>query len=83
MNSLSRILPRGVEIVNPAPAVARQTLRVLSENNLLNDGSSLSKVSFYSSASMEILKFLAEKLGVISNHGPAVNFTGGVKLCCR
>ena len=83
MNSLSRILPIGVEIVNPAPAVARQTLRVLSENNLLNDGSSLSKVSFYSSASVEILKFLAEKLGVISNHGPVVNFTGGVKLCCR
>lgn len=81
MSSLNRILPKGVEIVDPAPAVARQTLRVLSEYNLLNNGISQGKLAFYSSASVEVLKLLAEKLGIISDHEQAVAFTGSVKPC--
>jgi glutamate racemase len=81
MSSLRGILPKGVEIVDPAPAVARQTLRVLSEYNLLNNGSSQGKLAFYSSASVEVLKLLAEKLGIIPDHEQEVDFTGSVKPC--
>jgi len=59
---LENILPPGVTIIDPAPAVARQTKRVMETNGLLcNKYDSMSTIiNFYSSSSTDILKNMAE-----------------------
>lgn len=54
---LHKILPAHVEIVDPAPAVARQTLKVLEEKSLMgpNYGSSPS-LELYTSGRIELLE---------------------------
>lgn len=53
---LQAALPENVAIIDPAPAVARQTERVLSEKHLLADKSQKGKTVYYTSGSGENLR---------------------------
>jgi len=58
-HSLIRLLPSRVQIIDPAPAVAKQTSRVLTEKEHLGDKSNKNNYfTFYSSGSTQILKYL-------------------------
>lgn len=58
---LEKIIPESITIIDPAPAVARQTEKVLKENGLLSTTKNSSSIELYSSGSTEILKNLIEK----------------------
>ncbi|RPH33939.1 MAG: glutamate racemase [Bacteroidales bacterium] len=60
---LEKILPPNVEIIDPSPAVAKQVLKVLVENQMLLDNSVDSTYhTFYSSGSTDVLKVLVSKI---------------------
>ena len=60
---LKKILPNNIEIVDPAPAVAKQTERILIEKNLMNtDNKDSVFYQFYSSGNIDILKYLVESI---------------------
>ncbi|QKG79002.1 glutamate racemase [Tenuifilum thalassicum] len=57
--TLKKIIPDTINIVNPAPAVAAQAYRVAKSNNLLcNQLSTQTRIDFYSSAKLDIIKQL-------------------------
>jgi glutamate racemase len=58
---LKELLPPNVVIVNPAPAVAQQTVRMIEQMGNPT-GSNVFSVNFYSSGGIEILKELVELL---------------------
>lgn len=62
---LKSILPPGVSIIDSGEAVARQTKKVLEENNLQNSGLAQTKHRFYTNVDPKVLKDLteAEKFG--------------------
>lgn len=70
--TLKQILPKKVEIVNPAPAVAKQTLRIQEElfmektNEPSNSEITEKFVKFYSSGNTEILEKLVAEIEVNS-----------------
>lgn len=54
---LKKILPSGVDIIDPAPAVAKQTLKILQEGQLLNERTHTPPTfQFYSSDNISVLK---------------------------
>lgn len=60
---LETILPDNVEIIDPAPAVSKQVVRVLNENGLVNKGINNSLVhEFYSSSTTITLRKLLEAI---------------------
>jgi len=67
---LKKILPSGVDIIDPAPAVAKQTLKVLQEGQLLNEAANTPPTfQFYSSDKISVL----EKLAFSSFEGKSVD----------
>lgn len=54
--SLKHVLPPNVIIVDPAPAVVKQTIKILQEKSLLNLNNKAPEYEFYSSGDSEILK---------------------------
>ncbi|MFP4555890.1 MAG: glutamate racemase [Bacteroidales bacterium] len=66
---LNKILPNNIRIINPAPAVAKQTKRVLQQRNNegSNDKGTLPSVHFYSSAIISTLRMLVKEIE--SNNG--------------
>ncbi len=74
---LRRILPAHVEIVDPAPAVARQTLKVLEEKSLMGPryGSSPS-LELYTSGRIELLEGMVNGSEIgkfVSRYHPTFN----------
>ena len=60
---LSKLLPVNVDIIDPALAVAKQTCKVIIENNLGGDtGNKNSYNTFYSSGSSSVLKNIIENI---------------------
>ncbi|NVO09670.1 MAG: glutamate racemase [Bacteroidales bacterium] len=60
---LYKLLPLNVDIIDPAPAVAKQTCKVLIENNLVEDIRNKNSYStFYSSGSSSVLKKIVENI---------------------
>jgi glutamate racemase len=60
---LKKILPQGVEIIDPAPAVAKQTKKVLLGMNLANTSHvEIQRYDFYSSGSVEILRKIMDEV---------------------
>jgi len=58
---LKKILPLGVDIIDPAPAVAKQTQKVLKDSHLANKKeNSNTSFHFYSSSDTRVLKKLVE-----------------------
>ncbi len=51
-----------IELVDPAPSVAKQTLNLLSQHQLLNLEGSMPKHKFYSSGALEILTQLVQSI---------------------
>lgn len=51
-----KLLPQNVDLVNPSPAVARQTLRQLEHFNLRSTNESKPKYEFYTSGNEELLE---------------------------
>jgi len=58
---LKKILPPDVDIIDPAPAVAKQTQKVLKESHLANSKeNSFTSFQFYSSSDTRVLEKLVE-----------------------
>lgn len=53
---LEKVLPRNVKIIDPTPAIVKQTNRILEKNNRLNKDENNQKYDFYSSGDTEILR---------------------------
>ena len=61
---LQKVLPQNVKLIDPAPAVAKQTKRILSQNQLLNNSINKPAYEFYSTGDSTILaNVLKEILG--------------------
>jgi glutamate racemase len=66
---IQEIAGADVDVIDPAPAIARQTKRLLEENRLLNPGTELGQVSLFSTKSPKKMQLLlpylvGEKLAV-------------------
>jgi len=61
---LKKVLPTNVAIVDPAPAIIKQTINILEQNNLVSNNQNKSYYSFFTSGSSLILK---EVLAEITN----------------
>lgn len=61
-DSIERIAGPNVEIIDPAPAVARQTTRVLEREGLLNDSHHYGQITFYTSGKAATLAVQIEQL---------------------
>jgi glutamate racemase len=61
---LKKVLPTNVAIVDPAPAIIKQTINILEQNNLLSNNQNKPSYSFFTSGSSLILK---EVLAEITN----------------
>jgi glutamate racemase len=60
---LSKLLPPDVDIIDPSPAVAKQTVNLLSENNLIGSESSDNQYhTFFSSDNILVLKNLLHRV---------------------
>ena len=59
---VEEIVGGGVRVIDPAPAVAKQTGRLLEARGMKNRSESKSKIEFYTSGSTEELKSLLPKL---------------------
>ncbi|HAN17671.1 MAG: glutamate racemase [Bacteroidetes bacterium GWC2_33_15] len=55
---LKKVLPAKVHIIDPAPAVIKQTSKILEENNLLSNNSLKPVYEFYSSGESQVLQSL-------------------------
>lgn len=63
---LKKALPENVNIINPAPAVVKQTKRVLEINNLLNIYNDKPKYEFYSTGDTGVLEMIIYE--IINQH---------------
>jgi glutamate racemase len=59
----------GVRTIDPAPAIARQTRRLLTERDLLNPGQDQGKLRFYTSGKLSAFSKLLDVL--LEESGPA------------
>lgn len=59
---IREILPAGINVIDPAPAVARQTKKVLEINGGLNGVSAVSQYQFYTTGSPENLSLILNQL---------------------
>jgi glutamate racemase len=55
---LAEMLPPGIKVHDPAPAVARQTKRILEANNAMADGRIIAEDLFFTSGNPEVLNKL-------------------------
>lgn len=70
----------GVEIINPAPAVARQVRRLLTQNGILNPIERKGEEHFFTSGDPEVLGSLLQRLMGKSAPVTRVNWQGGTSL---
>jgi len=59
---IEQIAGPGVEVIDPAPAVARQTARVLEREGLSNDPQHKGRITFYTSGDVSALATQIERL---------------------
>jgi glutamate racemase len=52
---IKKILPQGVKIIDSGEAVAKQTKKILEENNLLNNAAGIGRNIFYTNSSPQVL----------------------------
>ncbi len=60
--AIQKICGKSVVVLDTGPAVARQTRKILEENDLLNLGKNLGKELFYTSGDPEIVERIVRKL---------------------
>jgi glutamate racemase len=61
-DAIQRVVGPDVEIIDPAPAVARQTARVLEQNGLLRDSPEPARHLFYTTGDPKAFAAMAERL---------------------
>lgn len=61
---IKKIIPRNIDIINPAPAVAKQVYKLLEERHLLNKINKNVCYQFFSSGDATIMNKYIKKLGV-------------------
>lgn len=54
--TINKIIPKSIEVVNPAPAIANRTQHILIEDKLQNKITTTGKTEFYSTGNTELLK---------------------------
>ncbi len=59
---LTKILPKGIDIIDPSPAVAKQVLRVLLDNKMIDRKMNIPYHTFYSSSNTAVLKNLVGEI---------------------
>ncbi len=65
---MQEILPKNVNIINPAPAVAKQIERVLTQNNLKNQSSSSANHHFFVNGKPDVLQGMMSKFYSANNY---------------
>jgi glutamate racemase len=73
---LQELAGEGVEVINPSPAIARQTRNLLKENELLAGDDQSGKVTVYSSAIHPQLDTMLSLVGLMSAEIHAVQWLG-------
>lgn len=63
---LKEVLPENVEIINPAPAVVKQTQRILKANNLVNNLFAKPAYEFFVSGDSAVLKNILKEITSLS-----------------
>lgn len=61
-DEIRKIIPENIDIINPAPAVAKQVAKVLGEQGLLNKTNDNICCNFFSSADTTIMKKYIQKM---------------------
>ena len=79
--TLKKILPETINIIDPSPAVARQTQYVLEQHNLTTDNSPSPYIAFYSSGSTEIIKKLIYTTESLKGYPHKISFFDNIKAC--
>ncbi|MGM0406408.1 MAG: glutamate racemase [Bacteroidota bacterium] len=59
---LQKVLPENVKIIDPAPAVAKQTFRVLQQKKILNQSFQKPQYDFYSSGQTVVLESILKDI---------------------
>jgi glutamate racemase len=78
---LLKLLPNNVSIINPAPAVAKQTMRLINEWGINSGRENKNNIDFYSSGDIGILKNLVGKIDhQIGFDQYSISFTGRISL---
>lgn len=78
---LRKILPKGIVIIDPAPAVAKQTSKILQEFNLNNCDASNPSITFFSSGKTDILIEIVEKDETLSAYSFPKRYYQGIQIC--
>ncbi|MEX2595300.1 MAG: glutamate racemase, partial [Salibacteraceae bacterium] len=74
IETMRKILPAHVQIIDSGEPVARRTKKVLEELQLLNDQVSTTNNRFYTNADLNILNGFLNRLGVDSFESSYLNF---------
>lgn len=61
INTLKQIIPSGIEIINPAPAIASRTYQILKDEDLLTQEVNVGSSVFYSSGNSDVLQQMIDK----------------------
>lgn len=78
--SIEKVLPEGIEVIDPAPSVAKQCHRMLQENHLLAPEGSRPVYRFYSSGQGETLQQMATEHVLPINNQIQASFNADAKF---
>lgn len=78
---LEKILPKEINIIDPAPAVAKQTKKILEENNLIVKKNTTPNIAFYSSSNTAILKTLRDNSESLRNYSHKISYYNNIEAC--
>ncbi|BDX38325.1 glutamate racemase [Tenuifilaceae bacterium CYCD] len=78
---LEKILPKEINIIDPAPAVAKQAKKILEENNLIIKKNTTQNIAFYSSSNTEILRTLRDNSESLRNYPHKISYYNNIEVC--
>ncbi|MCB8963445.1 MAG: glutamate racemase [Bacteroidales bacterium] len=78
---LQKILPKNIEIVDPAPAVARQAKHIAEQNSLCINHGKTPHIEFYSSSSTAILEKIMQTSARFSPSSHKISFFDNIEIC--
>ncbi|HPD94300.1 MAG TPA: glutamate racemase [Tenuifilaceae bacterium] len=78
INAIKQIAPPNLTIIDPAPAVAKQTKKILEERGLINKNIPAS-INFYSSGKTDVIKNIINLFEVVPN-GIPMKFADNITL---
>jgi len=80
---IQEIVGPAVQVIDPAPAVARQVKRILEKDHIMNDKEKVGKVSYFTSGKVASLKRLLHELISDSGVVEAVSWQGVTEVVRR